>query len=72
MFDGDTLFALATDARPAPELAELPLFMEAGADCVARAIGHAMLSARSVDRSLDGGVALRSWREAFPSAFGRG
>jgi putative pantetheine hydrolase len=71
MFDGDTLFALATGGRPAIEVPELPLFMEAGADCVTRAIGHAMLTARSVDRSPDGGVALRSWRDAFPSAFTR-
>jgi putative pantetheine hydrolase len=71
MFDGDTLFALATGGRPALEVPELPLFMEAGADCVTRAIGHAMLTARSVDRSPDGGVALRSWRDAFPSAFTR-
>lgn len=71
IFDGDTLFALATGARPTPEIPDLPAFMEAGADCVARAIGHAMLAARSVDRRADGGVALRSWREAFPSAVGR-
>lgn len=68
MYDGDTLFALATGGRGAPEIGELVDLMEAGADCVARAIGHAMLAATSVDRTADGGLALRSWRDAFPSA----
>ena len=68
MYDGDTLFALATGKGAAPEPLELPELMEAGADCAARAIGHAMLAAQSVDRTPDGGVALRSWRDAFPSA----
>ncbi|HET7399959.1 MAG TPA: P1 family peptidase [Intrasporangium sp.] len=68
IFDGDTLFALATGERPAPGVLELPWLMEAGADCVARAVGHGLLAAESVDRSLDGGVALRSWRDAFASA----
>lgn len=68
LYDGDTLFALATGGRPAPDVAELVDLMEAGADCVARAIGHAMLAATSVDRSAEGGLALRSWRDAFPSA----
>ena len=68
LFDGDTLFALATGGGPAPDPVGLTLLMEAGADCVARAIAHALLAATSVDRTADGGVALRSWREAFPSA----
>jgi putative pantetheine hydrolase len=68
LFDGDTLFALATGSGPAPDPAEQTVVMEAGADCVARAIVHAMLAATSVDRTADGGVALRSWSDAFPSA----
>ncbi|EWT02663.1 hydrolase [Intrasporangium oryzae NRRL B-24470] len=68
LFDGDTLFALATGGRPAPDPIELTILMEAGADCVARAIVHAILAAESVDRSADEGVVLRSWRDAFPSA----
>ncbi len=68
LFDGDTLFALATGERSAPDPVEQTLLMEAGADCVARAIVHALLAATSVDRSADGGVALRSWSDAFPSA----
>ena len=70
LFDGDTLFALATGTRPAPDPLEQTLLMEAGADCVARAIVHAMLAATSVDRTADGGVELRSWSDAFPSAGG--
>jgi putative pantetheine hydrolase len=38
---------------------------------VARAIVHALLAATSVDRSADGGVMLRSWSDAFPSAIAR-
>jgi putative pantetheine hydrolase len=68
LFDGDTLFALATGAGPAPDPLALTVLMEAGADAVARAIAHALLAAVSVDRTADGGVALRSWRDAFPSA----
>ncbi|HET9632797.1 MAG TPA: P1 family peptidase [Terrabacter sp.] len=71
LFDGDTLFTLATGDRPAPDPVEQTLLMEAGADCVARAIVHALLAATSVDRSADGGVALRSWSDAFPSALSR-
>ena len=71
LFDGDTLFTLATGARPAPDPVEQTLLMEAGADCVARAIVHALLAATSVDRTADGGVAVRSWSDAFPSALSR-
>lgn len=70
LFDGDTLFTLATGERPAPDPVEQTLLMEAGADCVARAVVHALLAATSVDRSVEGGVALRSWSDAFPSALG--
>jgi len=68
LFDGDTLFAMATGSGAAPDPAEQTVVMEAGADCVARAIVHATLAATSVDRAADGGVALRSWSDAFPSA----
>jgi len=67
-FDGDTLFALATGGRESPDPGEQALLMEAGADCVARAVMHAVLAAATVDRTADGGVALRSWADAFPSA----
>ena len=71
LFDGDTLFGLSTGARDVPDPAGLTVLMEAGADCVARAIVHAVLAATSVDRTADGGAALRSWAGAFPSAWGR-
>jgi L-aminopeptidase/D-esterase-like protein len=72
LFDGDTLVALATGARPAPELADMVLLMEAGATCVARAVAHAVLAAAGVDRLADGGVALSSYRDVFPSVAHRG
>ncbi|GMA20728.1 P1 family peptidase [Arsenicicoccus piscis] len=64
MVDGDTLFAVSTGARPTPELPDLVAVLEAGADCVTRAIVHAMLAATSVDRSADGGAVYPSYREA--------
>ncbi len=68
LYDGDTLFVLATGARPAPDLPDLVMLMEAGAACVARAVAHAVLAASGVDRTADGGVALPSYRDVFPSA----
>ena len=64
-FDGDTVFGLSTRGRPQPEAWDLPELMEVGADCVTRAIGHAVLASTSVDRSADGGAALRSWNDAL-------
>jgi len=68
IFDGDTLFAMATGARPAPDVMGLFDLMAAAGDCVTRAIAHGLLAAESVDCTDEGGVALRSWRDAFPSA----
>ena len=62
-YDGDTLFTLATGDRPAPSDLDLVRLQTAAADCVTRAVGHAMLAATSVDRTADGGVALLSWSE---------
>lgn len=70
LFDGDTVFALSTGRGAVLDPLSQTVVMEAGADCVARAIVHAMLAASSVDRSADGGVVLRSWSDAFPSAVG--
>lgn len=67
LMDGDTLFTLATGGRSAPDQVAMVLLMEAAADCVTRAIGHALLAATSVDRTSDGGMAFRSWRDAFGS-----
>jgi L-aminopeptidase/D-esterase-like protein len=67
LYDGDTLFALATCSRPAPDLPGLVLLMEAGATCVARAVAHALLAAQGVDRRADGGALLPGYRDLFPS-----
>jgi L-aminopeptidase/D-esterase-like protein len=48
MTDGDTLFALSTTTRPAPDLTGLQAILTAGADCVTRALVHAVLAARTV------------------------
>jgi len=65
MYDGDTLFTLATGGRKAPEPATFhPAFhalLDAAGDCVTRAVARAMLAAESA-----GG--MRSYRDAFPSA----
>ena len=67
LLDGDTLFTLATGTRPAPELPALHALMVAAGECVTRAVGHAVLAATSVRTA---GADLRSYRDAFPSAFG--
>jgi L-aminopeptidase/D-esterase-like protein len=64
-FDGDTVFALATGARPGVEGLDEVELQTAAADCVARAIVRAVLAATSVDRTADGGVALMSYRDAI-------
>ncbi|KNX35985.1 P1 family peptidase [Luteipulveratus halotolerans] len=66
MFDGDTLFALATGERDAPDPVAFHGLLEAAADCVTRAIGHALLASETVEAA---GIRWRSYREAFPSAF---
>jgi putative pantetheine hydrolase len=63
MADGDTVFTLATGARPAdPDPAYLRCLLEAAGDCVTRAVARAVLAAETTH-------GLRSYREAFPSAF---
>ncbi len=62
MFDGDTLFTLATGGREAPDLLAFHALLDASGDCVTRAVARAMLAAESA-----GG--MRSYRDAFPSAF---
>lgn len=64
-FDGDTIFALATGARPAPDPLALVALQTEGARCVARAIVRAMLAATTVDRTADGGMRLESYRDAL-------
>lgn len=65
MFDGDTLFGLATGAADAPDPMAFHLLLEAAGDCVTRAVARGLLAATSA-----GG--LRSYRDAFPSALAGG
>ncbi len=62
MFDGDTVFTLATGARPAPDALAFHALLTAAATTVTRAIARAVVAAESA-----GGI--RSYREAFPGAF---
>jgi putative pantetheine hydrolase len=67
MFDGDTLFTLATGSHPAPDPWGMHELLDAAGDCVTRAVAHAMLSATSVEGP---GGSFRSYLDAFPSARG--
>ncbi len=49
MFDGDTVFTLATGRGSRPDPAAFHALLSAAADCVTRAVGHAMLTAEPVD-----------------------
>ncbi|CAN7334758.1 P1 family peptidase [Knoellia sp. LjRoot47] len=62
-YDGDAIFTLATGEVAAPSELDLVRIQAVAADCVTRAIGHAMLAATSVDRAAEGGAALSSWRD---------
>ena len=66
MFDGDTVFALATGRRPSPGPLLLHAVLTAAADCFARAVVHALLAARTVQTPAG---TWPSYRDAFPSAF---
>jgi L-aminopeptidase/D-esterase-like protein len=66
MVDGDTVFALATGDRAAPDFAGFHALLTAAGACVTRAVVHAALAATPVDTPAG---RLRSYREAFPSAF---
>lgn len=63
--DGDTVFVLATGDRPAPQGHDLVELHDAAARCVTRAVVRAVLAAATVDRTGDGGMLLRSWRDAL-------
>ena len=64
-YDGDTVFTLATGAGPEVAGVDEVELQTAAADCVSLAIVRAVLAATSVDRTADGGVALRSYRDAL-------
>ncbi|MET1059020.1 MAG: P1 family peptidase [Nocardioides sp.] len=100
MFDGDTIFTLATGSAPAPDPVELHALLEAAATCVTRAVARAVLAAETTYMTLPPPPAdltpgqptpgqptpasppavsppvvpqppgpVRSYRDAFPSAF---
>jgi putative pantetheine hydrolase len=69
MYDGDTVFALATGRRPPPDAQLLHDVLVATADCFARAVVHAVLAAHSVHTPAGQWL---SYRDAFPSAFPSG
>ncbi len=65
MFDGDTVFALATGDGPVAAPLEFHAILTAAADCFTRAVVHAVLSAASVTTK-DG--TWPSYLDLFPSA----
>ena len=65
MFDGDTLFTVATGARGAdgaPDPFAFHALLDAAGDTVTRAVGHAMLAATSVHPPAR---TIRSYRDAL-------
>ena len=66
MYDGDTVFSMATGDRAAPDPMAFHALLDAGGDCFTRAIGSAMLGAQTVQTPAG---RWRSYRDAFPSAF---
>lgn len=62
MLDGDTFFALATGSGTV-DVTRLDAITAAGADCVARAIVHAVLAATTV-------AGVPAYRDVLPSALG--
>jgi putative pantetheine hydrolase len=68
MLDGDTVFAVSTERGPAPDQLAFHDLLTAAADCVTRAVVHAVLAATSV--VTPAGTWL-SHADAFPSAYGR-
>ncbi len=65
MFDGDTIFGLATGDGPPPTPLEFHAILTAAADCFTRAVVHGVLTARTV--TVPDGQWL-SYADAFPSA----
>jgi L-aminopeptidase/D-esterase-like protein len=66
MFDGDTVFTLATGARPVPDPFQFHALLDAAGDCMTRAVAHAMLAAVTVPSPAGD---IRSLRDALPSMF---
>ena len=68
MFDGDTIFALATGAGPVAPAAEFHALLSEAADCFARAVTHGVLAATSVRTA---GGAWPGYLDLLPSAAGQ-
>ncbi|WP_110206297.1 P1 family peptidase [Nocardioides daejeonensis] len=66
MFDGDTLFTMATCAREPRDVFGFQELLTCADDVVTRSVVRAVLAATSTPESTP---PLRSYREAFPSAF---
>ena len=66
MFDGDTVFTLATCTGSELDAFGFHTLLEVAGDCFTRAVGHAVLSAETVQTP---GGRWRGYRDAFPSAF---
>jgi putative pantetheine hydrolase len=69
MFDGDTLFTLATGSRPAPDPQQFHGLLTVSARVVTRAIVRGVLAARGCETAAG---RSRSYTEAFPSAVHHG
>jgi putative pantetheine hydrolase len=65
MYDGDTLFTLATSTRPTPDPISFHVLLEAAGDCVTRAVARGLLAAET---TVTPWGTMRSYRDAFPSA----
>jgi putative pantetheine hydrolase len=68
MFDGDTIFALATGSGPPATPLEFHAILASAADCFTRAVVHAVLSASSVTTPAG---TWPSYLDLFPSADAR-
>ena len=62
-YDGDTVFTLATGRRSLDHPLDEVDLQSAAADCLSRAIVHAMLAATSIDRTADGGLLAPAWSD---------
>lgn len=66
MFDGDTVFTLATGTRAEPDLPAFQALLDAAGDCFTHAVGRALLAAETVETPAG---RRRCYRDVFPSAF---
>jgi len=65
LFDGDTLFAVSSTARPAPDMLGYQAILAAAADVITRAMARGLLAATGVQTA---GGAWSSYAELAPSA----